>query len=465
MAFIKKTMRYIFRTALIFAISSSLGGCDDRAGIAKLEQPPADTLTDVDRSKHDGNKGVVVVGEGDGEVLRIDGRQKEYSCDKTIQITAGSYSSIYIENLNGEAGCPFVIENAGTVKLEGDGSSIFIADVSHLVITGDGVPSLSHGFVFRNNKRRAIEMFDDVNYITIQHMQFENVRDYVIFYDNNRVYDKREQSFMRGHRYLHLKVNECGPLITYRGGIAESSIKGMIDQLEIAHCEVTRSSNIANIPCVRNYEIHHNSIDRVNEGAEGHNGIFHLTGTGKFYNNFISNHQGNAIRAWAVTLGTEPQEILIYNNIVVNSEMYSAFEIQSFKPHMIAGQTSHANAMVFNNTCGNLNLSKNWYGVVLDAYRMFGGKCEVFNNLAFNFPEPHPQSFIVSYMSIDRNVLTESSNLYFPTAKDAGIVDEVEFRLKNSSKAKNAGVDYLTTTTDFHGNPRNPKHPSIGAVE
>src|SRR5690606_20300681 len=103
---------------------------------------------------------------------------------------------------------------------------------------------------------------------------------------------------------------------------------------------------------------------------------------GEFHNNYISNFQGNSLRARPFSFGSTVKELLIYNNIVINSRKYSAFEVQTFDNEDLIGRVNtFANIKVFNNTCGNLNLSSDWYGVVLDAYNISGGKCEVFNNL------------------------------------------------------------------------------------
>lgn len=47
--------------------------------------------------------------------------------------------------------------------------------------------------------------------------------------------------------------------------------------------------------------------------------MFFLVGNGKFYNNRINNHQGNALRDWVVSVGDTPKSVEIFNNIVVES--------------------------------------------------------------------------------------------------------------------------------------------------
>jgi hypothetical protein len=120
---------------------------------------------------------------------------------------------------------------------------------------------------------------------------------------------------------------------------------------------------------VENYEVAYNVIDNINRTFSDpnapngyHNGIFQMIGNGSFHDNKITNHQGNAIRAWGVSYGTEVKDILIYNNVVWNSWKYSAFELQ-VSPDMqdymalYPSRIKPTNAKVYNNTAGLMNTS------------------------------------------------------------------------------------------------------------
>jgi len=106
-----------------------------------------------------------------------------------------------------------------------------------------------------------------------------------------------------------------------------------------------------------------------------------------------------------------------------------------------------------------MNTSRDWDGAVVDIYSLKGGKCEVFNNLAFDFPKAD-----VIWTIQNDTAPTGSNNLYFNSSTDAGLADVTQFKLTQASKAKHAGRSTTLTTKDIYGNQRaNP--PSVGAVE
>ncbi len=127
-------------------------------------------------------------------------------------------------------------------------------------------------------------------------------------------------------------------------------------------------------------------------------------------------------------MGNTPKQVLIYNNTVVNSRKYSAFETQSFQTEIISGVTTYANCKVYNNICGDLDLSKDWVGVVVDVYALFGGTCDVYNNTGFNFPSPNANSNIVNQQST--TIPTVSNNTYYQTAAGAGIANTANLTIQ-----------------------------------
>lgn len=410
---------------------------------------------------------VVVSGDVNGKLV-IDGSRKDYDCQTAIAIKGGVYTSIEIKNLKGQEGCPIQIINDGLVEVVGFRKHMLISNVSHVSIAGNGNPEIEEGFLFRDNDYRAIVLDGPINHMAIMHVAFKNIGNYVISYKNEAVYDGSPASYSRNLTFSHLTADNTGALINFGGGIDGSTIKGLIKGLEISNVSFRNAPTVRNavyVGMVEDYDIHHNVFQHVNMREDNHNAMFLLRGNGRFHNNYISDHQGNALRAWGVSVGSTPKEILAYNNIVVDSRKYSAFEVQSFAVEMVAGKTTFVNAKIFHNTCGNLNMSRDWYGVVVDAYRLLGGSCQVFNNLAFNLPAPHPVSNFVSFMSIEDGMLTETNNLYFNTSEAAGIVNEKEFRLNASSKAKGNGKKTNLVTLDFYNSSRNTSAPSIGAVE
>src|SRR5690606_8463336 len=98
-----------------------------------------------------------LTGDSSGKLI-IDGEAGQYDCKITIAIQAGQYNSVVIRNLHGSAGCPFRIENEGLVEFVGDRKTMAIANVSHLIVSGDGTKALQKGFIFRDNNYRAVEL-------------------------------------------------------------------------------------------------------------------------------------------------------------------------------------------------------------------------------------------------------------------------------------------------------------------
>ncbi len=475
----------------IFLLMIAMGGCEKDTLADSIEiidpdaQTPDDhtdpengeedpTPTDPDNGGDDqtpdtpqDQQTTVLTGDANGKLL-IDGTQKQYDCNTTLAIKGGQYNRIEIRNLHGQAGCPIRIENHGLVEFIGYRKTMSISNVSHVMISGDGDKQMERGFSFRDNEYRSVSLKGPINHFIFQHIEFRNIGNRVIYYDHDPVYDGSAASYSENLKFLNLSVEESGMLLYIKGSIKEGVMRGLVKNLEIANVHFANAptpKNVVYVGLADGYDIHHNTFNNVNKGNDNHNAMFHIIGNGRFYNNRISQHQGNALRAWLVSIGTTPRQVEIFNNIVTDSRKYSAFEVQSFTDYMIHGKTTFAHAKVYHNTCGNLNLSQDWYGVVLDAYRLLGGKCEVYNNLAYYFPSPHPRHNIISYMSVESDNVTESNNIYFNSAKAAGLANQVSFQLLPTSDAVTATTLPLGLTYDFHGNRRNSTTPTIGAVE
>jgi hypothetical protein len=391
-------------------------------------------------------------------------------CNTTIKIKSGNYAGITIQNINAASGCRITITNdGGAVVLSGTRTEMNLSNLNGVTITGDISNGNAKGFQFKDNSYRAIIFQNKINNVTISNMSFSNVTDYVISYMNNTVYTGAGTS-ADNIKILKMDVVRSGRFIHFeptRGGSQNGNFVGVFKNLEIAnvnYSEAPRGENIIWVVNAVDFNIHHNKITNVNSAISNHSGLFHIQGNGRFHNNFISNHHGNAIRAWIYSIGTTPKEMLIYNNIVIDGRKYSAFEIQTMNHHIIAGKSTYANAKVFNNTVGNLNTTKDSFaGTILDVYTTKGGAVEVFNNLGYNFP-------VRSYHSDIWNPLGGSqvkgyNNLYVSNASAAGLVDQQQFKLNGTSPAKNKGAATNLITTDYHGNRRNAANPSIGAVE
>ncbi|MDB5157949.1 MAG: hypothetical protein JWR50_2656 [Mucilaginibacter sp.] len=449
MPFPKKTMRYLLYIVVIVCIVGcgvkTLKHVDDQKNVNQLPTQAAATIYEV--------------GEGFGDLV-IDGNLLTTTGNSLIKIKGGVYNNINISNITGEHGV-VTITNNGLVRMTGDGQ-MRLKNLSNVVITGNGTNGISKGFLFEDMKYRSIEVDGVLNNFTLQYMSFKNIGDNVFTYHYNQDYDGSEDSYSKNLKFFHNDCDNTGQFISGAGSVDGGTIKGYIKNIEVAHLDFKNSPDVGTVVWLGNvegYDIHNNTINNINTKNNNHNGIFLLNGNGKFHNNKISNHQGNAIRAFGFTVGNAPKNVLIYNNIVFNSRKYSAFEVQSFKTNIVPGKTTYINALIFNNTCGNLNLSNDWQGNIADVYDLIGGSCKVYNNLAFNLPNP---KVIVGQESVLKPIVY--NNLYFKTSKDAGIIDEQRFELSSDSPAKRKGFIEPFIVKDYYNNPRGTA-PSVGAVE
>lgn len=406
-------------------------------------------------------KRTINVGTGSG-ILTIDGKTMSLQCSDLIKIKGGTYTGINIKNILSADGCPITIKNDGLVEIVGNFNQMNLFDLKNVTISGDGTGGIAKGFVFRDNTYRSIEILGTINQFTLQHIAFKNIGNYVVMYPNNTLYDGTDATVSKDLKFLNITCDNTSQFLGTGGDVENGKITGLIRNIEIANLDFQNKADAAAVVYmgnVENYNIHHNRVNNVNTTNNNHNGIFSISGNGSFHDNYISNHQGNSIRAWGHTVGSTPKNIYIYNNIVINSRKYSAFEVQSFANRVVAGKTTYTNAVVFNNTAGNINLSQDWQGNMVDVYNLVGGKCDVYNNLGYNF-----QGTSTMAAQESTTVPNAFNNLLYKTYSLAGIVNEITFKLTGSSPAKNTGVSTPFQITDYYGSIRSSK-PSIGAVE
>lgn len=429
---------------------------------------PTEVIPGVDTTKKVeavvGSYRTIYVGTGSGDLV-INGSTLALQCNDHIRITKGSYKSITIKNIAAADGCSIVITNDGLVDISGDFSQMNLSNLKGVTISGDGDKNIEYGFQFHDNIYKSIVISGSYNRSIIQHISFKNIKDYVITFASDLVYNGTDASYSKDLKFLNIFCENTSSFLQFSGSVENGKVVGLIKNLEIANLNFINSSTVGTmvwIGCVDGYDVHNNRVNNINSANNNHNGIFHLNGNGKFHDNYVSNHQGNALRAWTFSLGSTPKEVLIYNNIVVNSRKYSAFETQSFANY-ISNQATYANTKVYNNTCGNLNLEKNWYGNIIDVYNLQGGKCEVFNNIGFNFPAPNPNNKISNQQSV--TIPETSNNIYFDSMAAANFADESKFSLKQGSSAKNTGNTVTTLLRDYYATIRSSNRPSIGAVE
>jgi len=326
----------------------------------------------------------IEIGNGSGW-LTIDGSKLGLTGINQIKIKAGTYSGIDIKNFNQSQRINIV--NKGIVNIT---ENVITENINNLSISGSGEPSIKYGFSFKNNRVRAIKMYGKMNNITIEKMSFVNVGDWCIAGENSNgkdfAYKGTAETRNENFKILYCYFENCGT-IAFGGTVKvnDGEDSGFYKGVEIANNIFINSDymgSAVSFSNVQDYDVHDNIVDNVNAKTDTHNGIFSMQGNGKFYNNKLTNFQGNAIRMWLYSRGKEPATNEIYNNIVFNTRKYSAFELQGFSSHLWAGKTTFANARIFNNTVGRMNTSKDWEGQILDLYN-YDGALEYYNNLGF----------------------------------------------------------------------------------
>jgi len=237
---------------------------------------------------------------------------------------------------------------------------------------------------------------------------------------------------------MNCSFTNCGP-ITTEGELNDKNDSGLFKDIEIAYNTFKNSPHTGKVFEGRNlwnYSVHHNVVDSINQQNNNHNGVFELQGNGKFHSNRFTNYQGNSIRAWLFSRGTEPLNVEIYNNICYNTRKYSGFEVQEMKWLIQDGKTTFANAFVYNNTVGVMNTSKSWEGQLLDLYQI-SGSLEFYNNLGFNLNRAvKPVTDMINYNGNAAGGMKRYNNIYKPNYEQA-ILD------LNTFKSKHKGIGAL----------------------
>jgi hypothetical protein len=381
---------------------------------------------------------VIKVGTGSGN-LTVDGRTLNVSGNAFLKVKGGTYQTITVKNLIAISGKRIFIKNDGEVKVT---EAMYTDNLNNVTISGDNVSGLKYGFKFENINYRAIMMNGKLNGVTIRNMSFKNVSNYVIAGERNNgrdfQYKGTAETRTENFKILNCLFNNTGQ-IAFGGELnkdrAEDS--GFFKYVEIAYNTFrnTDAGSLCSFTNVQKYDIHHNLVDNVNPKNNNHNGIFFMVGSGIFHHNKLANYQGNAIRMWLYSRGTNPETNEIYQNMCYNTRKYGAFELQVFDSQIQSGKSTYANAKVYNNTVGKMNTSKDWEGQVLDLYNT-GGTLEYYNNLGFDLVSNTKQPpNMINNMS-GKKPIKELNNRYFKDLQDA--VDPA-----NNYRSRIAGIGAL----------------------
>lgn len=409
----------VFSSILAFLISCS-----------KIENPKnLITNNPLDKNSNQ-TEHAIEVGTGLGDLI-IDGNDKKLKEENLIIIKAGFYNTVSIKNLHGKLDAPISIKNAGLVTIK---DVMNIENVSDVTMAGDHVNEMEYGINLHDISYRAIILTGELSGLTISNVSFKNVKDFVIYIESSK---ERGTAEMRKERIkiLNCKFENAGD-IQFVSDLKSDGDKGFMNGFEFANNIIANASpgNFAYIANVKDYDIHHNTVNNLNKDNNNHNGVFHMIGNGKFHDNKFINYQGNMIRAWAFSRGSSPSTIEIFNNIAYNTRKYGAFEIQGFDRYIIPGKTTIANAKVYNNTVGKMNTSKDWEGGILDLYN-YGGTLEYYNNLGFDLIQSGPITDMINNMSNTR-IIKNTNNKYFKSASEA-VFDLQSFASKHVGVGSN----------------------------
>lgn len=363
----------------------------------------------------------VLVGTGSGN-LTIDSDRLNGTSATIIRIKAGTYTTITIRNLNGTPDKPITILNDGQVVVRNE---MVTRNINNVVISGAGSNGLDYGFVFENLTYRAIRMGGKMTGVTVRNMSFKNVPNYCIAGESDNgsglPYDGTANTRTERFKILYCLFDHTGTII-FGGELNTSEDTGFFKDVEVAYniFKNSEAGSLVTFSNVQDYDLHHNTIDNVNQVNDNHNGIFYMQGNGHFHHNKLTNYQGNAIRAWTYSRGSTPAVVLIHNNICYNTRRYGGFEIQEFSRNLVSGKTTYTNAKVYNNTVGRMNTSHNWQGQLLDLYNT-SGTLEYYNNLGFDLysNDPYkPVSDMINNMG-NTKITVNSDNRYFVNQADA----------------------------------------------
>lgn len=297
------------------------------------------------------------------------------------------------------------------------------------------------GLKIRDQKSRGIEITGFSNDVYLHDMEFDHVGDMVINYRYFGFYNGTPASASKNFRLVRLRGKNISRLFNVDGGFKPEGIMNLMLNFKMSNCTVMNSPDLGSMVWIaagQDYEIFQNTVNEVNmdfpdpNAPHGyHNGLWHIVGNGAFHDNKVTNHQGNAIRAWAVSFGQDMKTIRIYNNKVYNSYKYGAFEVQA-TPEIqeylkkYPKRISPAKAKVYNNTAGRLNTAKDWEGQMLDLYNTLG-PVEYYNNLGFEMNrQDKATTDMINYNGAGTS-MKMSGNIYRSLATQA-VTDKVTFK-------------------------------------
>lgn len=398
----------------------------------------------------------VCIGDGSGELNYPDAMTTlGLNPGDVLCIRAGTYSGMDLGNLRGNAAANITVVNEGAVEFTG---GIRFHDLSYVDVRGDGTEGVDFGFHLRDNTYRGITINGAIQHVTWTHFELTDIGDYAIFiFEPTLIFDGSDESALTDLRFFDFRARRTAlglfQIGSFRGWPAQTSI---VNGLEIARADIEdaqRSCTIINASLSLNVNIHHNRIVNTGEMDRSHCGVIFLQGNGAIHHNDIRDFWGNAARTWCI--GTPGHDTIdFYNNLVVGSRKYSGFEAQGFAADLAVPPATTCRFRVFNNTFGDLT-ALDYVAAMVDAYELVGSTLEVRNNLGFNIAQDQPfdaeRNYAVHYVGVDREDVTEGTNLHARTFAEVGLVDGDACELAAGSPAINAGETLEVVTNDLSG--------------
>lgn len=362
--------------------------------------PPDNVIPDETNTNQD----VSEIGNGSGQVVIKDTENKTYV------IKPGTYWNITIENVKD-------VSIKGLNKVKISNGDMHIRNVNQLAISG---------ISFEDWGQNAISIFDNADNLTLKDLKFRNINNSVISFKKNKRYDGTPESYSENIQLINIYAENIGTLFGSAGGLKSDGFFGLIKGFKLTESTIINSPTLSNgiyLNLAEDYEISNNIIKNVNSRNNDHNGIFHVIGNGKIFGNKITDHQGNGVRAWLLSIVKPNAVVEIYNNIIYNSTRYGAFELQVTPWMYDMSLFKPANAKIYNNTAGKLNTGEPKYfeGRLLDLYNI-SGTLEIFNNLSFNNRDDQ----LINNMS-DTKIIRNENNQYFKNENEA-IFDLTNFK-------------------------------------
>ena len=389
-----------------------------------------------------------------------------------VCIAAGAYSSFHLAKIKADPAHPITIQNDGVVTFSGSSAG---EDLTGVVLSGagKGASDTANGFRFANIGYRAITLSGTLHDVTLQYLDFENIGDYTIYVPGaGLVYDGTDATALTDLKVLHSRGKAFGDgFLTLSGTTKGPDLVGIARRVEVAYCELSdtpKASYAFWLGTGFDAHVHHNRVTGFALQLAQHNGVVFFNGDGVVDHNYFRNYLGEGLRLWPFSWG-QAGKIDVFANIFLESQKYSAVEIQAFDADVNRNaNTRHTDVRIFNNTAGHLNMEtmlpnnyEPWVAGIVDTYGFSGGKVDVANNLAFDI---NMQKAGNPFLNVQGNgVATLTTNLYFDTWAKAGLLDDTALHLSPTSPAVSAGTPVTGLGTDYYGAAYgNP--PDIGAV-